>query len=366
MLALPFDLGSMRTRGSPIPVRDSVARGVNDTPLLTISLNGTMYLRAGANVAPSEIFELVWVDRSGNEIAVDPGFRFRLTVQGENRGWALSPDGTRLAIGLFTEAGDDIWVKQLPAGPVSRVTFDTLAEHRPRWSMDGRTITYLRYAGRGELYRRSSDGTGVAELVVTAPDGVYEAAFAPDGKTLLLRTGGQTNVPGGRDISVMRPGEDTVQRPLVASPQYDESTITLSPDGRLLAYESDETGRSEVYLRPFPNADAGKWQVSTDGGRAPLWAKNGRELFYVNAAREMIVVPVTFGASAPQFGQRTQLFRMREELYLAEIERYTPFDISLDGRRFIMARRVAVSEGQEAPLVVTENWFEELRRIVGR
>jgi serine/threonine-protein kinase len=181
----------------------------------------------------------------------------------------------------------------------------------------------------------------------------------------VVRTGGQQNVTGGRDISVVRVGQDSLPRPLVASSQFDESTITLSPDGKWLAYESTETGASEVYLVPFPNVDGGKWQVSTTGGRAPLWARNARELFYVNAARELVVVPVTFGGPAPAFGARAPLFRLRDDLYLADLERYTPFDISPDGRRFIMARRVAVQEAQVVPIVVTENWFDELRRVVG-
>jgi serine/threonine protein kinase/Tol biopolymer transport system component len=368
LLTAPVNAKTLMPTESPIPIRDSVALGINDVPIFAVSRSGSMFVRSGANMSGSEIHELVWVDRSGRESILDSSFTFRLTLQGQNRGWTLSSDGRRLAIGLNTPtAGDDIWIKQLPFGPLSRLTFDSLPEHRPRWIANGQSVMYLRYFGSGQgmgVFRRRADGTGSEEVVFNRkPVVVPEAQMSEDGKWLVVRTGGTEGVSGGRDISIMQIGVDSEPRPLIASPQFDESSIALSPDGRWIAYESNETGRSEVYIRPFPRADAGKAQVSTDGGRAPLWAKNGRELFYVNAAREMTAVAVGAASTEPSLGERRRLFRMRDELYLTDLERYTPFDISNDGQRFLMARRVAFREGQVAPLVVTENWFVELRRL---
>jgi serine/threonine-protein kinase len=151
--------------------------------------------------------------------------------------------------------------------------------------------------------------------------------------------------------------------PLVATP-YDEEAIALSPDGRWLAYESNETGRTEVFLRPFPATDSGKWQVSNDGSAAPLWARNGRELFYVNANRDLMAVTVAPGAEL-RLGEPHRLFHLGDDLYLTPNEYYTPFDVAPDGR-FIMARSLAPAGAVELPLVVVENWFGELRRKVRR
>lgn len=117
--------------------------------------------------------------------------------------------------------------------------------------------------------------------------------------------------------------------------------------------------------RPFPNIQDGKWQVSVNGGVAPLWSRNGRELFFVNGTREMVVTPVTPGSGAPQLGERRVLFRVPNDLYLADHENYTPYDVGPDGR-FIMARRVRSDAMRAAPLVVAENWFAELRKKLGR
>ena len=368
MLAVPFDLRSREVTGAPQPIREGVAIGLNDVPLMSVSRNGTLFVRTGGNLAATEIHELVWVDRAGRETAVDSSFRFRLTVQGENRGWALSPDGKRLAIGLNTDAGDDVWVKQLPDGPLSRVSFDSAAEHRPRWTPDGKSVSFVRYDGVGRLFRRSADGLGSDEVVADLTKSglaVFEGVWSGDGNWLVIRSGGTLSVAGGRDIYAVRIGQDSAPRKLIASDAFDEAAIALSPDGRWLAHESNETaGSTEVYIRTFPNVEGGKWQVSSGGGRAPLWARNSRELFYVNAVREMIAKSVTAGTT-PELGQPRLLFKMRPELYLVDLERYTPFDITPDGQRFIMARRVAANAGTVAPLSVTENWFEDLKRIVG-
>jgi len=156
---------------------------------------------------------------------------------------------------------------------------------------------------------------------------------------------------------------DSAPVPVVVTP-YDEEAIAISPDGRWLAYESNETGRTEVFLRPFPNTEAGKWQVSNDGGYAPLWARNGRELFYVSGNFEMVAVSVAQGAE-PRLGQRTRLFALGERLYMSKNEFYTPFDVAPDGR-FIMARTIRSATALDLPLVVVDNWLEELKRKVGR
>jgi hypothetical protein len=367
MLALPFDAGSLEVGGSPIPLGDSVSVLGGLYPLIGLSRSGTLVKQVGAPLELLQRLELVWVDRTGREALVDSGWTFRSVEYGGNHGWSLSRDGTRLAIGLSTEAGDDIWLKRLPRGPLSRVSFNDASEYRPRWMPDDRTLMFGSnrvLPVSNALYSRRADGTGSDSAMVRAEEiGVFEAAWSPDRRWLLYRVGGTVDQVGGRDIVGIRPGIDTAPLPVVVTP-YDEAAFAISPDGRWLAYESNETGRTEVFVRPFPDTDAGKWQVSNGGGIAPLWARNGRELFYVDVERDMIAVPFTSGAE-PGLGERRRLFHLRSELTLGPNENYTPHDVAPDGR-FIMARRVPMPIGLEAPIVVVENWIEELKRVVGQ
>jgi len=155
----------------------------------------------------------------------------------------------------------------------------------------------------------------------------------------------------------MRLGKDTASVPLLST-DFDEEAIALSPDGKWMAYQSDETGRTEVFVRPFPNTDAGKTQVSSGGGLAPLWSRDGKELFYLRADKNMMasrVIPAaTIGFTEPDV-----LFHVPDELLAAEALYYTPWDVARDGR-FLMARLLGGDSGQSGALVVVENWVEEL------
>ncbi|HEY7029133.1 MAG TPA: protein kinase [Gemmatimonadales bacterium] len=362
LLAAPFSLRSLDLTGPAIPVLDSIAVLGGLYPLVALSSSGTLVMRYGSGQAKQRRFTMVWVDRTGHESPVDSGWTIRFPGFGDNFGWALSPDGKRLAIGLGTDAGDDIWVKQLPRGPLSRVSYDGASEYRPRWMPNGRSLMFgsnRNGVGAGGLYARSADGTGSDSLILRAAQGIFEGAWSPDGRWLLFRTGGTVGQTGGRDIVGIRPGVDSTPVPVVVTP-YDEEAIAISPDGRWLAYESNETGTTEVYLRPFPNTNSGKWQISNGGGVAPLWARNGRELFYVSANRDMMVATFVPGTQ-PVIGSPRVLFHFQDDLYMTSQEFYTPFDVAQDGR-FIMARAETPAATFQAPLVVVDNWFEELKQ----
>jgi eukaryotic-like serine/threonine-protein kinase len=365
-LAVRFDLGRLEVRGSPVPVLDSVMVVGDLYPMLGIAPSGTLVMRQGAAFSLLQRYQMVWVDRQGLETPVDTTWIVRFVSFGGNAGWALSPDGTRLAIGLATDAGDDIWVKQLPRGPVSRVSYDSASEYRPRWMPDGRRLMFGSNRpgeGGGGLYARPANGTGADSLILRADGGVYEGVWSPDGQWLVYRTGGTIAQAGGRDIVGIRPGVDSAPVPLIATP-YDEEAIAISPDGRWLAYESNETGRTEVFLRSFPNTEAIKRQVSNGGGVAPLWSRNGRELFFVDGNRDMVAVAVG-GGPDPQVGEGRVLFHMRDEWYLGSQEFYTPYDVGPDGR-FLMGKNMAPTSTTRAPLIVVDNWFEELKAKVRR
>jgi serine/threonine-protein kinase len=301
---------------------------------------------------------MVWVDRSGRETPVDSTWTFRVTQTAGNYGWSVSADGSRLAIGLNTPAGDDIWMKPLPRGPATRVTYSTGSDVRPRWSADGRSVTFL---SDSAFWKRRADGTGTDSLLW---QGVLdEGLVSPDGRWLVFRLGATASTSGGRDIYGFRPGVDTALVPLVVTP-YDEMAVALSPDGRWLAYQSDETGRIEVFIRPFPNTGDAKVRVSSDGGTGAIWARNGRELFYLRGDNTMMATTVT-GNPTLSVGEPLPLFRLPRHLAELDAQWYTPWDIGPDGR-FLMVRSVDGGRRNATPLIVVENWLEELKAKVGR
>jgi hypothetical protein len=364
MFAVPFDLKSLEVRGTPVPVLEDLGLFAGIVPNLAFSATGTLVMQAGTGSGGQlGLYEMVWTDRQGRETPIDSSWTFRPSFSGGNVGWALSPDGRRLAIGLYTNSGDDIWIKELPRGPLSRLTFDTTSEERPRWTPDGKSVTYI-VNGPSSLRQRAANGTGKEETLIQTAQQLLEGVWSKDHRWLLIRTGGNAGSNRVRNILAFRPGVDSSPQELLASAQADESAPALSPDGKWLAYASDETGRTEVYIRPFPNVDSGKWQVSANGGQAPLWAHSGRELFYVDAERNMMVAPVP-AAGPSQLGARVKLFTLGNAIYLGPQEYYTPFDISPDDRRFIMARQVTPPDSVKSSFILVENWLDELKGKVG-
>ena len=219
---------------------------------------------------------------------------------------------------------------------------------------------FVSQATPGGLVQHRADGTGKDSVVVSGL--IDEGAIAPDGSWVLFRVGATGTVSRGRDILGIRRG-DTARVPLVVT-RYDEEAAMVSPDGKWLAYQSDETGRTEVFVRSFPNTDAFKKQVSSGGGEAPLWSRDGRELYFVSGAHDMMASRVTPGAPLGM-SEPAPLFRISEDLLQVEYAFYTPWDIARDGR-FIMARQAHSAGDQSAVIVVAENWLRELKAKMKR
>jgi serine/threonine-protein kinase len=211
--------------------------------------------------------------------------------------------------------------------------------------------------GRGSVWKRRADGSAPAEPVWQAPKGtIAEASVSHDGQWLIYRLNGDS---GSRDIYAIRLGRDTTPIPLLTG-RFAEQGAALSPDGKWLAYASDESGRDEVYVRPFPNTAAGRWQVSTTGGFAARWSHSGRELFYEAPTGDLMAMPVTSG---PTFnpGAPQRLFPLGSGLVPSSIVPY--YDLTPDDRRFVMVRLAAVNQAPGAgQVVIVDNWFEELGR----
>ncbi|MBI3792460.1 MAG: protein kinase [Gemmatimonadetes bacterium] len=375
LVRVPFDLATMTVRGNPAPVLDSVGMFMGGSgrpiPQIAFSREGTVVATIGPNMLVSGLggfHRMLWVDRTGKVTPVDTAWTFRLTQSSSNIGWAISPNGRRVAIGENRQLTDNIWIKELKANGIeTRLTTDSASEYRPRWTPDGTAITFHRSTGLQSLFRRRADGTGTETLLVPpARLAVAEHAWAPDGKSYVFRRGGSGDIVGGRDIWLKGAGADTTSKPIVADPKFDEAAMSISPDGRWIAFESNETGVREVYVRPFPNTDAGKWKVSNGGAHAALWAKNGRELYFVTLQRDMMAAPLRPTPTQPGLGTPVKLFHLPDTWALRDDENYTPFDVAADGR-FLMAERVTAREQTTAvkrrPVLYIEHWLGELARM---
>jgi serine/threonine-protein kinase len=364
LFAAPFDLDRLELTGTPVPLGVQLAVGTDLSTvqsLFHISKSGTLTMVVGGRTVTGRTFEMVWVDRGGRQTPVDTSWKFQLTALANNHGWALSPDGSRLAIGLSTGSGDDVWVKPLPQGAPYRVTFDPRPDMRPRWTADSRFISFVTVRQPGGLYLHRADGAGADSVLFEGV--VDEGMITPDNASLILRQGSLGAVAGGRNITGMRLGTDKTPLPVLAT-EFDEEAVALSPNGQWLAYQSDETGRTEVFVRPYPHTESGKQQVSSGGGLAPLWSRDGKELFYLSGDNRMMAARMIPGATI-RFAEPVALFRVPGELLGAEALYYTPWDVARDGR-FLMARLVGGEAGQSGALVVVENWIEELRAKLKR
>ena len=221
------------------------------------------------------------------------------------------------------------------------------------WSPDGLRIAYSSQQGDGGdgLFWQAADGTGSVEQLAESPGQIFPTSFLPDATGLLVYGA----VGSSDDIAIFRLEGEENAIPLLET-TFEELNAEVSPDGRWMAYSSDESGRHEIYVRPFPDIDAGRWQVSTGGGVQPLWARNGRELFYRDGDA-LIVVSIQTDSSFTQ-GNPEVVF---EDKYVGGLTGRS-YDISPDGERFLMIRQAGDASGM-AQIIVVQNWFEELMRL---
>ena len=345
LLVARFDPKRARLLGTPVAVLQNVQQeSGNGTVQFAASTTGTLVyqVQSGDNAG------LTWVDRSGLISPVDT------MLKGLFQQVALSPDGRQIAI-TKTESGEtQVWIKQLATGAFSRLSFDVTNADRPVWSPDGQRVAFL--ATRNNLrtgWSRRADGSDSA--VAASPPGLRldEIALDPLGRYTLYRSEG--GALGSRRLLFLRNGVDTVARVLLQS-RYDNYAMTLSPDGQWLAYVSNESGRSEVYVRPFPSVDSARFAISAAGGTEPVWGRDGRELFFRNSRGDMYAVPVTIGRRFTH-GTPTMLFSLPG---LATQEYHRTYAVHPDGRRFLMLN----TGGGDAPFLnVVFNWRKDLERL---
>jgi len=262
----------------------------------------------------------------------------------------LSPDGQRVAVEVQSAPNSDIWIYDIGRGTRMRLTVEG-NNQSPVWMPDGTRVTFRSVRdGPQDLYWKPADGSGQAELLLNlnSQNSLVPSSWSPDGESLAFYEA----ITGANNIwALLREGEAL---PIVAT-AFNERSPMFSPDGRWLAYVSNESGRDEVYVQPYPGP-GGKWPISTEGGTELRWSADGRELFY-RLGDKMMVVEVQ---SEPAFSSgRPQL--VFEGPYLTDNFATPNYDISLDGQRFLMIKK---EEGSTAQINVVLNWFEELKRLV--
>ena len=341
LVAQKFDPRALTLEGEPIPMGEGLRSDDVGLASFSASRNGVLVYRGGELTGA----RLAWIDRSGKEtLAID--------APGDYRDTSISPDGTRLAY----EIGDgsnstDLWTRDLVRGVSSRFTFDASAEGAPQWSPDGRRVVYTSNAkGAGDLYIKDASGTKQAEPLLVNAEEKYVSDWSADGKFILFTS--RVDGASGWNIGALAVTGDGKPIPIVQAP-FAEMWATFSPDGKFIAYQSNESGRSEIYVHEFPEAHT-KWQVSTGGGVEPYWRRDGRELFYRSGTR-LMAVPVqtgsTFVAGAP-----ATLFETR--FAVANVRgRYRP---APDGQRFLVLSPLA--REMEQPASVVLNWTSALSR----
>ncbi len=336
VVAAPFDAERLELTGPLLPVLDDVAATSANATHLSVSRNGVLSYLSGAGAGRT----VVLVDREGRETPL-------LAEPRQYEDLRLSPDGKRLAIHVTETDEGDIWIHESETGTLSRLTFES-ENFYPVWTPDGTRIAYTsRSEGVAGLFWKPSDGSGVAERLLPGDAFRFPGAFSPDGKLLIYR---ETSPTSGFDIYAVPMDGAPVPQPILVTPLNEVSPV-LSPDGRWLAYVSDETGRAEVYVRAFPEGGA-RWQVSTDGGTEPVWSRDGRELFY-RSGPALMAAPIDAG-EAFHVGPR-------EELFVGPYHRkmrWAQYDVHPDGDHFVMIK----SGGLSNRLVVVLNWFQELER----
>ena len=337
LLAVPFDPSRLEITGPAVPVAEGVLVGPGGAARMGMSRDGAFAYVTG----PLALRDLVIVDRAGRARVLPAEPQAYIAPR-------LSPDGRRIAVEVDEPdfVNSDVWLYDMAQHTRTRLTFDQ-SGHRPIWTPDGRRIVYSRgQFSQGDLYWIPADGTGPAESLLVAPEDQWAGDVTPDGRTLLFRSGGAGPVRSIHTLSLQGP---RTPQPFLIN-EFENHSPSLSADGHWVAYASNESGRLEVYVRPFPGP-GGRWQVSLDGGTEPVWARSGRELFYRNGTKLMVAAI----ALQPTFavGARRELF---EGNYVNDPV-YRSYDVTRDGQAFVMVR----SPKPLGDFVVVLNWFDQLR-----
>jgi Tol biopolymer transport system component len=314
-----------------------------------VSRDGTLLFMPPSTVGTQE---LIWVDRAGNATGVgqpqvglsDP---------------TLSPDGRRIALSAVTNGRSDIWVLDAAEGSAARVTFGEGEEANPSWSPAGDRLYFTRTIPPAEMNTiasQAADGTGQM-VSVTAGRHVLSTTVSHDGRLVVYGGAGTDVARTGNDLWYLSPTSDATPRLFLEAPAQ-QGEPRLSPGDRYVAYQSSESGRFEVYVKPFPSGD-GKWQVSLAGGRSPRWSRTGDRSYFLELGTPTKIMEAEIStAGTVRVGTPRLVFDVAKLGGL----RLSGWDVAPDGRRFLLVRESPGAARQQAPITVVQNWFAEFRK----
>ena len=344
LMAQAFDVGQFQLKGDSFPVAEQVGFDLSTfQTYFSVSQNGVLAYSA----ATGGKTQLTWIDRSGKELGLvgQPGNYIRPS---------LSPDGKRVAVdGSDLQGNRDVWLIDLANGNPTRFTFDPGQDLFAVWSPDGNRIVFgSDRAGPRNLYQRSATGASKEEVLLKTDFNAYAADWSRDGRYIAY----VINDPKTKiDVWVLPLFGD--QKPFgFAMTEASERGARFSPDGRWLAYVSDESGIPQVCVQSFP-ASGGKWQVSTDGGYHLAWRRDGKELFYVSSDRKMMAVEINGEGASFEAGAPKVLFDMRVNTFTGS---QAQFAVTPDGQKFLIAN--TFGESRSEPITVALNWTADLKR----
>ncbi|HEV2200624.1 MAG TPA: protein kinase [Bryobacteraceae bacterium] len=352
LFAVPFDLDRLELRGAPVPLLEQVAYSAQfGYAQLDFSRNGTLIYRGGEG---GGLVTMQWLDGAGKTqplLAKPDSYLYP----------KLSPDGRRLAIFTAEGSNGNISVYEPQRDTMTRVTFEAGGVSWPLWTPDGQ---YIVFSGTTGMYWTRADGAGKAQpLTKTKSTGQFSGSMTADGKRLAYEELGSGTlfdlwtVPLESDSAGLRAGKPE----LFLQTPFDEQNPSFSPDGRWLAYDSDESGTLQTYVRAFPDK-GGKWQVSSGGGTFPKWSRDERELFFRNLDDQIMVA--SYSVTGDSFVADKP--RLWSEKRLANQGTSGTYDVAPDGKRIAALMPAEGQEGQKAQnhVIFLENFFDELRRKV--
>ena len=348
MRAAPFDVERHEVTGSPVPLLEDVVVKSTGAANFDIADNGRLVYASGAAAGGERT--LVWVDREGRVEPIDVPRRRYFYAR-------LSPDGTQVALDSRGEE-NDLWTWDFARGALQPLVVSPRLERGPVWNPEGTRIAFTGIIDGVEgIYWQAADGSGIPERLTEGSH--FPTAFTPDGRQVLFF---QPSNAAPFDVGMVSLDDEQRVELLLEEP-YTELNAEVSPDGNWLAYESDESGQTEIYVRPFPDVNAARSQVSTAGGTRPLWSRDGRELFYwlepgtIMAVR--VDVETDFTSGRPDVAVQGS--------FSSPGVAGRHYDVSPDGDRFLLLTEASDTEGDEpaaAGITVVLGWFEELTERV--
>jgi dipeptidyl aminopeptidase/acylaminoacyl peptidase len=350
LVAQPFSTRTLEVTGDIIPVVEHLAaNGPVFRSVFAVSENGVLVYQHGSGVVD---WRLTWFDRQGKPMG--------LANEARRYNWpAISPDGKRIAVAVFDarKGGDDIWIYDLARATSTRLTLDSNSwENHPLWTPDGKKIIFSsnRNGGHSHIYAKAADGSGEEETILDDEADDEANSISPDGRYIAYQRTDPTRTGKTKpDVWVLPLFGERKAFPVVQSP-FRNWMSAISPNGKWMAYASDERGEQEVYITRFPGGGA-KWQVSNASGYAPSWRGDGKELFFLSQDYHLMSVDVNASAESVTLGTPQVLFQTSPSTLALG-----PYAVAADGKRFLVNFYGGQDSGE--PLTLVTDWTTELKR----